>query len=293
MAKQNGKLMGVLGTIAKASISSKVPFLGNFLVDDILSEGDLLKGLNKLVDLGNLSDLDIAGLAKLSPSGLANSNEFPKVTKMISDAIEAAQEDAAGKLVVDKKLGKKTLNWLLSAINCAGDLERPDSSNTTKLPASAKGIPDFEYRYFIEKLPTASFNTKAALVGCWANWTRVCGVIASETKHRDKANVIVKLADIDGTGNVLADAHIGPASGFLLQLRIDKSETWDTEQKFESAICHEIGHLLGLVHSSTPNQLMNTHVGTVTTPQEEDKRIAQKRWGKSQIRPIEPLPELL
>lgn len=280
MAKKD-VLKDVIISVAKAAISSQSPFLGPLVLNRTIGEDDLVAGLLKLVDLRHLN-LDASALAKLDADDLAEAVLSGKVGKAISDAIRLAQRDAGGALKVDGLLGKITLNSLFTARRCDGQLERPTPSNAAKASAEAKNLPSFEYVYFIEELPRATFDTKRALVGCFLNWQRVCGVVFTETKNSKRANVVVKLADIDGRGNTLADAHIGPPDGYKLELRIDTAEVWD-EQKFEAAITHEIGHLIGLQHTGTPNQIMNAHVGTLTKPQSEDIELAQEMWDESRF----------
>lgn len=55
----------------------------------------------------------------------------------------------------------------------------------------------------------------------------------------------------DGPGHVMAHATLPPHK----QLCIDSSETW-SPQKLYSTVLHELGHILGLLHSSDPASLM-------------------------------------
>lgn len=296
MTTGNDVARKAMRVVAKAAITSNAPFLGVAVLDKVLGEDDVVDGLLKLIDTDHLPNLDLERISKLTSAQLIKDNKFDGISKAISNAIKLTQQDSSGSLKVDELLGIKTFNWILTAMGCAGKLKDANASNASNLSAAAKRLPIRVLRYRIEKkpdgslsLPTASFNVRALLAQCFHNWAKVCGVTFADLTDTapKEANVSVKLADIDLRGSVLADAHIGPPKGtYMLELRIDSAETW-TEQKFEAAITHEIGHLLGLRHTSTPNQLMNTHVGTppVTKPQDEDKRIAQNdlKWGKSKI----------
>ncbi|MBC8354951.1 MAG: matrixin family metalloprotease [Planctomycetes bacterium] len=271
-------LAKAMTTIAGAAIKAKSPFLGSAL----MGKRDVADGLLKLVDRKFLTNLNLGELENATVESLLKDPKFDEIQQAISNALRLAQLDSAGGLS-DPTLGKKMFNWLLTAMGCDGKLERPNASNAKDLPDGAKGLPTFEYQYHFQSVPTAAFDTREAIVRCFINWQAVCGAKFSETKDPDKANVLVKIESIDGRGNTLADAHIGPSDGFQLELRIDDSEVWDTEHKFEAAICHEIGHLIGLQHTSTPGQLMNSTVGTAAKPQTEDIERAQQKWGKSRF----------
>lgn len=279
MADSNDKLREILMVVAKAAISAKAPFLG--VLD--LGAFDISEGLLKLVNFDYLTDLKLDELTGLTETALKKKKQLLDDTLVkIQEAVTRAQTFSAGLLTTDGIFGLKTVNWIRFARRCHGKLHRPDSATAAGLPDGAKGLLPYEYIYFIEALPeTSGFNPRTELESAWISWMTVCGVVGTETRNRQKANVIVKVVDIDGPGSVLADAHIGPHPDFVLDLRIDKGEIWEDRRKFRAAICHEIGHLIGLGHTDTPSQLMNETVGTIEAPSDEDKRIASEKWGPS------------
>jgi hypothetical protein len=198
-------------------------------------------------------------------------------------AVEVAQQQSGGLLTVDQLFGMQTLSWLEFGTRCLG--RALQEWKTDKKYRGENKIADnvefrkLEIRYFIERLPLIqSSNPRKLLEQAWQSWMKVCGLVATECASADVSNVVVTVNEIDGPGNVLADAHVGPPERIRLQLRFDKSEIFD-EFRFEATACHEIGHLLGLQHTSTPGQLMNSTLGTLKSPQAEDGQRAAGIWG--------------
>lgn len=253
------------------------------LVGDLIPTADqLVSGINRLITDRYFDDGLLQGSNAVTPALL---DAFKR-------AVQRAQQESGGLLTVDKLFGVKTLNWLQFGLRCFGQLQK-----TWQEPKYRKdhGVPDDvtfrtnEIRYHILELPTWNGGKPLDLLWkAWNSWSKVCGVIASQTSLERDANVIVRLDNIDGPSNVLADAHVGPPERVRLTLRFDRAESW-TDAKFEGTACHEIGHLLGLQHTGTPGQLMASTLGTTVTPQSEDATRAQEKWG--QPHKIEVIPK--
>ncbi|MEX2174211.1 MAG: matrixin family metalloprotease [Pirellulaceae bacterium] len=218
----------------------------------------------------------------LTAEGVSGKKGRPLLTA-IRTAVEVAQKQSGGLLTVDQLFGMQTISWLEFGTRCLGRaLQEWKTDKKYRDENSIAADVDFrklEIRYFIDRLPLiASSNPRRLLEQAWQSWMLVCGLVATECDSEDVANVVVTTQQIDGPSNVLADAHVGPPERVRLELRFDKDEIFD-EFRFEATACHEIGHLLGLSHTPTPGQLMNSSLGILKAPQAEDGQRAAAIWG--------------
>ncbi|MFN0018093.1 MAG: matrixin family metalloprotease [Pirellulaceae bacterium] len=229
-----------------------------------------------------------SGIARLVSDNLlklgddAEDQPLPKLVELVRLAAGKIQKES-GVLSIDMLFGVKTLNWLQFASRCFGKMRRDwqtdEKYRKDKAIDSSVRFTPLEVRYFIKELPVVvDGNPLLLLREAWESWSKVCGMVSSQCPTESNANVIVTVENIDGPSNVLGDAHIGPPERTRLTLRFDKADTF-TSFKFQATACHEIGHLLGLEHSGTPNQLMVASLGTLKTPQSEDATRAQMFWG--------------
>lgn len=211
-----------------------------------------------------------------------NDQPLPKLVELVKQAAAKVQKES-GVLSIDMLFGVKTLNWLQFASRCLGKMRRDWQTNKEyqkeKAIDPSVTFKPLEVRYFIKELPVVVDGDPLLLLrSAWESWTKVCGMVATQCPTESNANVLITVENIDGPSNILGDAHIGPPERTRLTLRFDKADTF-TSFKFQATACHEIGHLLGLEHSSTPNQLMVASLGTLKSPQSEDARRAQMFWG--------------
>lgn len=255
--------------------------LAKLVLKDVVNSGlaekfrptldQLEKGLKRLADDQVLTSDAVAG------------KEGRPLLTAVRAAVELAQKQSGGILSIDQLFGMQTLSWLEFGTRCLGRALK--EWKTDGKYKQENSIPDpvefgkLEIRYCIDRLPLVqSSNPRTIIEQAWQSWMKVCGLVATECETEDRANVVITVQAIDGISNVLADAHVGPPERTRLQLRFDEAEIFD-EFRFEATACHEIGHLLGLSHSTQPGQLMNSSLGTIKSPQDGDAAEAVKIWG--------------
>lgn len=245
--------------------------------DFLLGPGKIAEGIKNLLEMGDLKS--VLGTA----TDVADFHEA-LVDKLIAK-IEEIQKETPG-LKVDGVLGRQTLMHLLKRV--FGHYHRPIESLPPSTTQSAPGLGRNELRYWIEKgrLPEVSGLTQTQVLQrlreAWGSWKEVCNLDAKHAKSREEANVIIQLRQLtDQPQSVLAVADVGPPRGFQLDLSFDVAEQW-TAHRFQATAAHEIGHLLGLRHSSVPRQLMNdTLHDDIKVPMEDDISKVAAIWGPS------------
>jgi hypothetical protein len=166
--------------------------------------------------------------------------------------------------------------------------------------------------YFIEKRDTdlSAELWDATIAKAFASWSEVADLKFNRV-NSSNANIIVSIgrgrsSDFDGPNGTLAWAQLPGSSNYTGQLltKADADEKWITSGsngiKLENVMCHELGHILGLEHSSRRTALMAPIYSiNVAKPQSNDdiSRIVNL-YGKptgSEPRPTPnptPTPEL-
>lgn len=131
---------------------------------------------------------------------------------------------------------------------------------------------------FINGTPDLAADTEREPVRrALATWAgALCGMTFSETADSSSDLATAWYTgnhgdgfSFDGPGNVLAHAFFPPPCGgsFAGQMHFDDAENWSLDGvsgfDLETVALHEIGHLLGLGHSSDPNAVMFASYGGV------------------------------
>lgn len=108
-----------------------------------------------------------------------------------------------------------------------------------------------------------------------------------------KPNLFAHARRIDGPGKILAWHELPPPEAtrnVQLEGRFDTGELWRVLWQLLSTMGHEIGHGLGLHHSSNPADLMYHSINGTKEPAAGDIAAIQQLYGKGTLPPPPPPP---
>jgi len=150
---------------------------------------------------------------------------------------------------------------------------------------------DVLYRQRLNLPGLTPADIDAAYRQACAAWNAVCGIRLAPWPGAGAINIDAASGHIDGNSGTLAYSYLpcnSSASSCMGQL-YDHDEPWEYNWLVEVA-AHEVGHAIGLDHSTDPEALMYpySHGGLVIAPQDDDIAQARKRYG---MPPAPPEPE--
>lgn len=108
---------------------------------------------------------------------------------------------------------------------------------------------------FTQEIAAAEFQKACNL---WADPTG----ISFSPGLDNTADIIISWADLDGDGLTLANCEMPKGGNSPIRMKIDQKEQWTknsvniTAKNFLSVVLHELGHGLGMNHSTNPQAIM-------------------------------------
>lgn len=190
-------------------------------------------------------------------------------------------------LTADGVIGPQTVHQMTNPLRCG----LPDM-----MAEQVCAWPMKDVTYFPQiNLPGLSAeDAQRAFDQACSQWNQVCG-IKLRRAGGPAANIVAKSGsgqanNLDGRGGTLAWSYLpcNSTPQSVLQQMYDESESWSFSMAV-AVICHEIGHAIGLPHSTAGNLMAPYYNAQVTKPQAGDVAEVVKRYGQPVATPA-PVP---
>jgi hypothetical protein len=120
----------------------------------------------------------------------------------------------------------------------------------------------------------------------------VCGISLEPADSAADAHIVAVAGPIDGPWNILAESELpcGATATSVMHQTFDNAEQLD-DATMVACMCHELGHALGLGHSTPGNLMAPILDPTITKPQPGDIAELQARYGAPAAAPNTSLPD--
>lgn len=208
-------------------------------------------------------------------------------------------QEASG-LVPDGKLGDVTALDAERPRRCGNKLRLSnqraiwDHSLWNPKTGQWRGTPaNMKLTYYIEgTFPDFTRQqTEKIFAESWARWSKVCAIVFVQITNSAEANIVIRFAKIDESGQTLAWMELPFGPNQQLSGQFDTSEVWsDSLDPPNGRIgaphvaTHEEGHAIGIDHLGERQLMAPFYDRTLYEPQAEDIKEAQLRYGP-------PVPE--
>lgn len=268
-----------------------VEFLANGLSERNAGAGfaSALPRISELAEgIGRLVEDKVFDLDGIDIEDMESDEKKKEVLDKLSTAITVFQNLFPERTTRGGFLDMETLK-LLNRSTCAGErcarvLKMKGETADDISPFATK---DPVMRYWMISYPSVP-DAKGHFADACQLWSRQIRLDIREAESEAEANLVVFNHDIDGRGRDLADADKGPPRDRVMELRFDLLEDWSIN-KFLYASIHEMGHILGLGHTVTRNEIMfkqyqpdyfEFHKNNKNVLSDNDILRAQEIWGK-------------
>lgn len=233
------------------------------LFNNVLKIGDIVSGISDVKDY-----LEIFGYLNL-PS---KSNFTDKFTVNLQSAIAEFQKNF--NLDVTEQLDENTYQILSQPrcgvpdiINGTNTMNSNSVNQTTSFKPwwrTGENEKELTLTYAFHPQNNVTDSVKSLFKDAFNKWTNVTALKFNETTSFNGSNITIAFVRIDGKGAIVGGVDMNYSIN-VGRIYLDSEEEWvlsneivgeDGDVDLESVVMHEIGHLLGLGHSSVEVAVM-------------------------------------